>query len=112
MQKLMILLALVAVFMPFGVKAGTEDLQVIENNCYLADGAMISQDWRNCQESIVGTVSNLDLVKSEKNLINSVTNQEATVLGPLQEVDSLAKQIEEMGKIIQLLQSIVARYTN
>lgn len=108
----MIILALIAVFMPFGVKAGTENLQVIENNCYLAPGAMINQEWRNCQESIISAVNNLDLVKSEKNLINSVTGQEATVAGPLLEVDSLAKQIEEMGKIIQLLQSLVARYSN
>ena len=110
MKKIIIILGLVLIFAPFSVGATSQaNLDNLKLECFLPVGALINKEWTDCQNSILNTVSNLDLVTQERSLI-STTRQEASV-GALNEIDTLAKQVEDMQLIVNLLQSILARYS-
>ncbi|MEK7587157.1 MAG: hypothetical protein AAB453_04800 [Patescibacteria group bacterium] len=110
MKKIIIILSLVLISAPFSASATSQaNLDNLKQECFLPTGALINKEWIDCQNSILNTVSGLDLITQERSLI-STTRQEASV-GALNEIDTLAKQIENMQIIVNLLQSILARYS-
>ena len=110
MKKIIIILSLVLISSPLSASATSQsNLDNLKQECFLPTGALINKEWIDCQNSILNTVSGLDLITQERSLI-STTRQEASV-GALNEIDTLAKQIENMQIIVNLLQSILARYS-